>query len=862
MFSDLRVLALKRALAIVLGMAMILPLTVVAKGGSEFDGAWYGTNYTVPFAHAYRELGRRGVDRKQAIDRDVYHISRLGLNAFRLHLWDVELSDSAGKLLDNEHLDLLDYLIAKLEERGIDIVLTAQTKFGNGYPERNINTGAYSYNVDKCEVHSDPVAVAAQQRYLTELARHVNPYNGRSYEDDTAIVAMEINNEPCHGDDNVREVETYIRKMISTLKKAGWNKPILYNVSHNPDVRQAYFNAPIDGATYQWYPLGLVAGHMKKGNSLPYVDSYDIPFDTLKGFDRPAKVVYEFDPADNLSGYLFPAMARTFRKSGFRWITQFAYDPIDMADANTEYQTHYLNLAYTPAKAVAMAIAAEVVKRVPAGTDFGKYPSDTVFGPFHLDAIGNKALMNAPDAFMYSGKTSAVPVDANALKRIVGVGSSPIVQYNGSGAYFLDRLDDNTWRFEILPDVTMIADPFAKPRPDRKLAMIDYNEHIVKLFLPGLENGFHARKIADALGAAENSEVVADSSEFAITPGVYLLAADTESLSKYPSDSIYGSGNLKIGEYVGPTIPKVTETTVHLPRQIAWRDDTLHIEAILTEGPDIAPVDSAFVYPREVSFWDEVNPIFKMERAPGTKKWMAELPPLKWYGAGSREYNIVVWRSGKPTTWPDGCDGTPLNWDYAPEILSYYSTSLVDRNTPIALLTAKDNLDGSALSVIPGIWEGVRYEYESSRPDRSDLLMLSTEKDSRAEMLTVGKYVGNLTDILDKLNLDNTAIALRTENAENVDSINVSVVNRHGFTYGITIPVSQSKISLASLRLQPTLLNPEPYPTFLSREFVPDSATAIPLSGVDDIDEIRVSVVNSHGRPIKLGVSGIWLVEE
>ena len=32
------------------------------------------------------------MDRKEAIRRDVYHMARLGLNAFRLHLWDLELT--------------------------------------------------------------------------------------------------------------------------------------------------------------------------------------------------------------------------------------------------------------------------------------------------------------------------------------------------------------------------------------------------------------------------------------------------------------------------------------------------------------------------------------------------------------------------------------------------------------------------------------------------------------------------------------------------------------------------------------------------------------------------------------------------
>ena len=129
-------------------------------------------NYTLPFAHAYRAMGYLGVDRKTAIDRDVYHMARLGLNAYRIHIWDVEISDAEGNLLENEHLELLDYLIHKLQERGIRTVITAQTDFGNGYPERNQPIGGFSSHYDKCAVHSDAEAIAAQEKYIAALVRH------------------------------------------------------------------------------------------------------------------------------------------------------------------------------------------------------------------------------------------------------------------------------------------------------------------------------------------------------------------------------------------------------------------------------------------------------------------------------------------------------------------------------------------------------------------------------------------------------------------------------------------------------------------------------------------------------------------
>ncbi len=160
------------------------------------EASFFGVNYTLPFAHAYRALGYLGLDRKAAIDKDVYHLSRLGLNAYRIHLWDVELTDGQGNLLENEHIDLMDYLIAKLKERNIHIVITAQTNFGNGYPERNIQTGGFSYKYDKCDMHSNPEAIAAQETYLRDLVKHTNPYTGLAYKDDPSIVGFEINNEP------------------------------------------------------------------------------------------------------------------------------------------------------------------------------------------------------------------------------------------------------------------------------------------------------------------------------------------------------------------------------------------------------------------------------------------------------------------------------------------------------------------------------------------------------------------------------------------------------------------------------------------------------------------------------------------
>src|SRR5690348_12764199 len=103
--------------------------------GSGREVAQFGVNYTAPFAYSYRAHKRLGVPLESAIDEDVYHFARLGFDAYRVHIWDREISDTDGNLVVNDHVRLLDYLLAQVEKRGIKVILTA-LQFGNaGYPD-------------------------------------------------------------------------------------------------------------------------------------------------------------------------------------------------------------------------------------------------------------------------------------------------------------------------------------------------------------------------------------------------------------------------------------------------------------------------------------------------------------------------------------------------------------------------------------------------------------------------------------------------------------------------------------------------------------------------------------------------------
>lgn len=817
-------------------------LGVMRRSDTKAEVSYYGANYTTPFAHAYRALGYLSVDHKEAIDRDVYHLARLGFNAYRIHIWDVEISDAEGNVINNEHLDLLDYLISRLEARGIDVVITAQTNFGNGYPEKNIDTGAYSYDFAKCDVHDNLSAQKIQTNYLSQLVKHINPYTGKSYADDNAIIALEINNEPCHSG-TVKEVTAYINKMVKALKKSGFKKPILYNVSHNLDVTEGYYNANIDGTTYQWYPIGLVAGHERKGNFLPYVDEYFIPWkETMKNYNRLARVVYEFDPGDVLYSYLYPAIARTFRKEGFQWITQFAYDPIDIAQYNTEYQTHYLNLAYTPSKAISMKIAAEVAYNIPREKDFGKYPDNCSFGDFRVNYDEDLSEYNSTDKFFHSNSTTSTPKNIETLTEIAGVGNSPIVDYSGSGAYFLDKLGNGVWRLEVMPDVAMATDPFTKPSLNREAGKIVYTDREMTISLPALGPDFSYH----AVNSGNDRKGKATAGKMTVYPGVYLLTANGKNSDNWQAESRFR--NMQVGEFVAPTDKPTDNIVLHTPKALAVPGTTITIEAEVFGS--VRP-DSVVVYPSDISFWREDNRLYPMKHV-GNYKWQTEMPIEDW--KEDLRYNIVVYEEGKPRTFPQNVAGTPLSWDYTEG--EYYQTAIVKPDSEIVLINPSAEFDGTEASSIP---DGERYwlRYRNNAPVDNDTYLLTFTPKSDDTKIIVRRNISEIIRSAPGLN-DKRQLVVTLSNIEGVESVEIGFAGRNGLTYTTTVkPQEEIRLDLTKLQQSTTYLCPAPFPVFLKREFKADVAMPFVLSDAEFIEIVFSGAID--GNESKASIHGAWL---
>lgn len=779
------------------------------------EASFFGVNYTVPFAYGYRSHKALGKDLKQAIDEDVYHLSRLGLDAFRVHMWDVEITDSTGNLLQNEHLDLFDYLLSKLQQRNIYVIITPIAFWGNGYPERDEKTIGFSSVYGKDQSVVKEVSIKAQENYLAQLMNHVNPYTKKSYKEDQNIIAAEINNEPHHSGPKEKTTE-YINRLAAAIRGTGWTRPVFYNISESPWYADAVAKSNVEGHSFQWYPSGLVAGHEQKGNFLPNVDRYTIPFDSVPEYRNKARMVYEFDAADILQSNMYPAMARSYRTAGFQWCTQFAYDPLATAYANTEYQTHYLNLAYTPSKAISMLIASKVFHTVPRLKDYGGFPADTLFDVFRVSYKNSLSEMNSEEEFYYSNSTVTNPKNISKLKHIAGVGNSPVVLYEGTGAYFLDKLTDGTWRLEVMPDIIQIRDPFERASPKKEVTRIQWEKNKMKISIgnPG-----------------------ADIAEFEILPGTYILDP-----KKAGPDNIISSKS----EFVAPQ-PYTKDIFIsHTPYNevSAAKPFIIFIKAAGLDSSDKLSLELRS-FPRWRTF------PFKNANA---GNYYAEIPADAVI-PGILTYRVIIQKANNDyTVFPGNNKGNPFAWD---NINNDTWQSLVATESSALEIFNTNNDHGNLVQYNPDFRNNsIRF----GPSDKTTQLSVNIAAKNLTDKQVMGwqfyfgdKLKGRQSEISSFKNL---VVRVRSENSS---SSKITLITKDAFAFSAEIkPTNQwteIKIPINNLRTDSLLLLPRPYPGFLPLWFKANGTAAF---RIEDAEKLQVICIG-EGKAAGLEVSSIWL---
>src|SRR2546428_2952696 len=411
---------------------------VIRWRATQKEVSLFGANYVLPTASDYRAAGYLHADRKRMIDEAMAQFARMGWDGLRLTFWgDWEASDSAGNLIANDHLDLLDYLIARARERGIYMLFSPIQLYSSNWPDALQDSSALppgsGRGFGKARMGTARAAIAAQVNYLRQILSHVNPYTGVALKDEPAILFIELVNEPWHHPEDLAGSIRYINALTDAVRGTGCKKLVFYNVSQDFRIAEAIRRSRAQGVTFAWYPTGLNSGHELEGNYLRTVDTF--PDMLHPELARMPRIVYEFDSPDLRTGYMYPAMVRTFRAVGAQFAAMFAYDMLETASRNLGWQTHYLNLVYTPRKAMSAVIAAEAMHRLPRLRSYGPYPENTRFGDFHVSYDGDLGELVARDAFLYAGSTRAAPPDPVALRRIAGYGSAATVTYQRPGVH-------------------------------------------------------------------------------------------------------------------------------------------------------------------------------------------------------------------------------------------------------------------------------------------------------------------------------------------------------------------------------------------------------------------------------------------
>ena len=846
----------------------VRPISVDAAGtirwrdnGQEL--ALFGANYCLMSGSDYRMAGLIGGDRKKMIDEDMAQFARMGWTALRLCSWgDWENSDRQGNLVINEHVDLLDYLVAAARKRGIYMLLTPIHTYDPRFADqmnRPSNEIGFSKYYTREQMGVDPASIKAQANYIGQLLRHVNPYTGVALKDESAILFVEVINEPVQHTEDLAGSVAYINTLVKAVRDTGSRQLTFYNVSQDFGISEAIRRSHADGISFGWYPSSLVAGHTLQGNFLPSVDAYP---DMLRPdlAQRP-RIVYEFDQADLLTGYLYPAMARTYRSVGAQFATMFAYDSLQTAPYNLGWQTHYLNLVHTPRKAISAVIAAEAMRRLPPRQAYGRYPDSQKFGDFRVSYEEDLSELNAPDAFMNAGPTRTEPRAAAQLKRIVGLGSSPLVGYEGTGAYFLDKVRDGVWRLEIYPDEVLVRDPFEQPQPGKIVSRLLHRSWPMSVRLPDLGESFSAQPIR-LWQQHDEAPRRAESGRFTAAPGVWLLSA--------------------AGQVDPATLPAFInrvgfdEYHVNQPRSYADEVQTLTppeftvgdaVRVSVRVANDTLP-DSVLLWLRPLGTREFGAPL-TMTRTVGND-YAATLDPDR-VGTGVFEYAVTTSTGDRRQTFPGAVQGQPGAWPFHAD--AYWSFRVASAHAALRLFDP--GRDAAQLSFVrPG--EQYRSAFFKILPaefsDQAALrLQLPTLGADTPERYAASLYIGQRTAARAAVAAaaDCVHIRLRAAGGER-GNVTVKLIEKDGSSWNVNVPAtaqwSERTVALGDLHAGRSILIPSPYPG-LWNYWRPSPANRGGIGDrvhIADVERLELDIERNYGVVAGIDAAGvdvesIWL---
>ena len=508
------------------------------------------------------------------------------------------------------------------------------------------------------------------------------------------------------------------------------------------------------------------------------------------------------------------------------------------AYANTEYQTHYLNLAYTPSKAISLLIASKAFHRIPRMKSYGTYPADTLFDVFRVSYKEQLSEMNSEEEFYYSNTTSTQPKNILKLKHIAGVGNSPVVQYDGTGTYFLDQLSDGVWKLEVMPDAVQIRDPFERASPKKEVIRIQWRENKMEIKLPDFDSNF----IISGLNEGNSYKSTTTGRSFFIQPGVYLITKQNgRSIGNTP----------KLTAFYAPSSSSAEPFVVHQSLTEVSSGKPFAISSKITG------IDSADKISIEIRHSSNKRRTIPMDRMMAYE-YKADVP-IDMVIPGVISYRIMIQKTDKNFyTFPGGLKGNPYAWDeYRNES---WQTYIAAPETPLELFNATE--DRSKIMLYNPDWRNNTVEYITAEKPKQLVVKVTMNKQGSAQFMGWQFFFGDKISGRKNELSSFSKLVLKVRSPQE-SKVNLSLITTDADAYGTSILLTKDwkeiEVPINSLQKVAFLLLPRPYPGFLPLTF--KSTGSKPLN-IADTEKLEISFgdgVQLSSVPVIIEVESVWL---
>jgi hypothetical protein len=400
---------------------------------------------------------------------------------------------------------------------------------------------------------------------------------------------------------------------------------------------------------------------------------------------------------------------------------------------------------------------------------------------------------------------------------VAGVGSSPVVSYEGTGAYFLDRIRDGVWLLEVYPDVVWVVDPFTRPGLTREAARVIWRTRPMRVTLPDLGDDFRLA-VLDSAGARMSS---ARSGSFDVGPGAYVLirrTAEPDAMAATPGFS------------APPPSDAPTAVLHQPPTEIeAGQPFTVRVEVASREAPD-----SVVLFVRRVG-WG--RPVRLATSAVGAFGYQGAVP-AESLGEGLIEYAATVYAGDTVRTFPGNDPGDPHRWDFTGR--TFWRVPVAAAGAPVVLFDARRDLDHV---LYPHPWSYVRFRTDLTAGSEPGGLALSAVVEdftppphhfALRTFLTPGERT--------RLGGSDSSATLRVRAravGRAADRLEVALVTRDGAAWSTVLELTDRwqdhEVPVATLRPAALVLLPRPYPQFLPYLLTPPDTGTLRLAELDGL---------------------------